>query len=131
MTVLIIDDDDIARLSLSECLRRAGFETCAMSSPIGATRTIRRHGISLVVCDLNMPAMHGDAFARLFRSTPMLRGVKLVLVSATPIEKLAKFATDGLVDAVVEKSQAPRELPRVVRRLLVQSQAGVTGAKPI
>lgn len=129
MTVLIIDDDDIARLSLSECLLEAGFETCAMSSPIGATRTIRKLGVSLVVCDLNMPAMQGDAFARLFRSTPMLRDVKLVLVSATPVEKLAKFATEGLVDAVVEKAQAPRELPRLVKRLLIGSQGLAAGGK--
>lgn len=108
--VLVIDDDDVARTVIGAQLERAGFGVHTMASPIGATRAIRDHAIDVVLCDLNMPAMRGDAFARLFRQSSALRDVPLVVISGAPRSELAGLMDEGTVDAVIHKSDVERAL---------------------
>ncbi|MCZ7681872.1 MAG: response regulator [Sandaracinaceae bacterium] len=115
--VLVIDDDVVAQKVIAGILARSGFEVHTLDSPIGATRTIREQRIDIVACDLDMPAMRGDAFARMFRKSTVLSGLRLVLISAASKEELARLASEGTVDAVVHKGDLERELVPVLRRL--------------
>lgn len=115
--VLVIDDDPVALGMISGVLERAGFLVHTMSSPIGATRAIRDHAVGAVVCDLHMPAMRGDAFARLFRQSPMLRNIPLIVISGAPRQELDDLTTDGMVDGVVHKSDLQLSLVPMIRRL--------------
>lgn len=119
--VLVIDDDEVALMTLERILLKQGFGVHTMVSPIGATRVVRDQGIAVVVCDLNMPAMQGDAFARLFRRTRLFKDVGLILVSAAPEDELERLSDEGVADAVVHKSAVERELVPTVRRLVVRS----------
>jgi len=116
--VLVIDDDDTAREVTGAILSGAGFTTHLISSPIGATRAVRELSIDAVVCDLNMPAMRGDALARLFRQSKSLRLIPLVLISGAPREELDVLVADGTVDAIVHKSDLGTVLVQQIRRLL-------------
>jgi CheY-like chemotaxis protein len=81
-SVLVIDDDDVAQGAVASLLEKAGFSVHVLDSPIGATRAIRDQKIDIVVVDLNMPAMRGDAFARMFRKSPLFANIPLVVVSS-------------------------------------------------
>lgn len=116
--ILVIDDDDIARDVVGAILRGAGFATHPIASPIGATRAVRELSIDAVVCDLNMPAMRGDALARLFRQSKSLHMIPLVLVSGAPRDELDALVGDGTVDAIVHKSELTSLLVPQLRRLL-------------
>ncbi len=116
--ILVIDDDETARTVIGAMLARAGFRTHSIASPIGATRTIRYHEIDAVVCDLNMPAMRGDAFARLFRQSKSLRAVRLILISGAPREELDALIAEGTVDGVVHKADLDTLLVPQLRKLL-------------
>jgi CheY-like chemotaxis protein len=118
--ILVIDDDDTAREVTGAILSGAGFTTHPIASPIGATRAVRELSIDAVVCDLNMPAMQGDALARLFRQSKSLRLVPLVLISGAPREELAALIADGTVDAIVHKSDLATVLVQQLRRLLAR-----------
>jgi CheY-like chemotaxis protein len=116
--VLLIDDDPVAQEVIADVLRTGGYAVSALSSPIGATRAIRDHKIDLVVCDLNMPAMRGDAFARMFRKSNVLQKVKLVVISAAPDAELDQLTAEGNVDGVVHKRFLAERLVPLVRKLL-------------
>ena len=116
--ILVIDDDDTAREVTSAVLAAAGFTAHSISSPIGATRAVRELSIEAVVCDLNMPAMRGDALARLFRQSKSLHSIPLILISGAPREELEALIADGTVDAIVHKSDLSTVLIQQLRKLL-------------
>ena len=116
--VLLIDDDPTAQQVVAALLEAGGCVVHTLSSPIGATRAIRDHEIEAVVCDLNMPAMRGDAFARMFRKSNVLQKVKLVVISAAPQDELERLVGEGNVDGVVHKSDLDRRLLPLLKKLL-------------
>jgi len=116
--ILVIDDDETALMVIGAMLRDAGFKTHTIASPIGATRAVREHSIDAVVCDLNMPAMRGDALARLFRQNKALRFVPLLLVSGAGRDELDQLTAAGTVDTAVHKADLGTQLVVQLRRLL-------------
>jgi two-component system OmpR family response regulator len=116
--VLVIDDDETARLVVRDTLQQAGFTVHTSATPIGATRLVREHGVSVVVCDLNMPAMRGDALARLFRGSKALQHVRLVLISGAGQDQLDAIARDGVVDAALSKDALAQALVPTLHRLV-------------
>lgn len=117
-TVLVIDDDETARTVIRAILVDAGYEVHTSPSPIGATRLVKDHGVSAVVCDLNMPAMRGDALARLFRQSRALKDVRLVLVSGVSGPELLAIESEGIADAVLGKDVLQDRLVPVLSRLV-------------
>lgn len=118
--VLVIDDSDIARLSMVRALRNAGLSVADLPSPIGATRELVRQSIRLVVLDINMPSMRGDKLAMLFRNSERLRDLKLVLVSGTSQAELQSIAKDVKADGIVQKADGNDALVSMVKGLLEQ-----------
>lgn len=116
--ILVIDDDDVAAAMVRAVLVSAGFHVVVSSTPIGATRLVRDHAIDALVCDVNMPAMSGDALARLFRSSRVLMHVRLVLISGTDPSQLAEIERSGVADGVVGKDDIATRLAPLLRRLL-------------
>lgn len=116
--VLVIDDSDIARAAMVRALGKAGLQVLDLPSPIGATRSIVRHDVRLVVIDINMPSMRGDKLAALFRSNERLRELKLVLVSGTEPERLSELAAEVGADGVVAKAAGGDALVAMVRQLI-------------
>ena len=116
--VLVVDDSDIALEGMLLELRDARIPAIGMPSAIGTTRSILRHGIRVVVVDVNMPVLTGNNLVSLFRNNPKLVGVKVVLVSGLPKPELLKLATECGADGVVEKDEIHTMLVATVRRLL-------------
>jgi CheY-like chemotaxis protein len=114
MNVLIIDDSDIARELMRESLHRYGHRVLTMPSPIGATQTILRESIDVVVIDVNLPTINGDQLAKLFRKQSRLDRVGMVLVSGIDLDALEKLARESQADAVVTKNQLHEGLHEAV-----------------
>ncbi len=114
-TVLVIDDSDIARASMANLLAEAGLDVIELASPIGATRAILSHEVSVVVVDVLMPGMRGDRLAVLFRGNPRFKGVGVVLVSGENGIELDRLLTETGADAVVSKAALHGLLPAVIR----------------
>ncbi len=83
--VLIVDDDEPLLRATARTLKRAGCEVVTASSPFAALDTLRGQLIDIIVSDLEMPGMCGDALCRevqTFRPTPfiLLSGNSMALV---------------------------------------------------
>jgi CheY-like chemotaxis protein len=113
--VLVIDDSEIARASMMAVLADAGMTVVELASPIGATRAILHHNVSVVVVDVLMPGMRGDRLAMLFRGNPRFKNLGVVLVSGESEAELDRLVAETGADAAVAKSNL-RELVGAVTR---------------
>ena len=69
--ILIVDDEENARIGLSRLLSREGFQVASVSNGYEALDYLRQHTVNLIVTDINMPEMNGIAFLKeLNRSFP-------------------------------------------------------------
>jgi CheY-like chemotaxis protein len=114
-TVLVIDDSDIARASMASMLEEAGLKVVELASPIGATRAILEHQVSVVVVDVLMPGMRGDRLATLFRNNPRFARLGVVLVSGESGVELDRLMADTGADAAVPKADLQALVPAVIR----------------
>jgi len=116
--ILVIDDSDVDRDVMAELLIAAGYDVHTLPSPIGATRLARELRVSAVVIDQNLPAMNGSKLAALFRGTPALRDLRVVLVSGNEEKAMLEVARQAEADAFVSKSKMHKELVPIIKRLL-------------
>ncbi len=112
--VLVIDDDEIMLAVIEELLEAHGYHVVTMASPIGATRTILKENIHLVVVDWRMPVMEGDRLVGLLRTWERVRELPVVLISGDKRESLERVARGLSGVSIVSKSQMDDELPAAV-----------------
>ena len=113
---------------MTRLLTDAGHRVHSQSTPIGATRTIVREKVSVVVVDVEMPALRGDKLVALFRKNPRFSRLGLVLVSSAPEAELVEIGRAVGADAVVPKIHLESGLVRTVERLATRAAVDATGA---
>jgi PleD family two-component response regulator len=114
-TALVIDDSEIARARLAALLDSAGFKVVELPSPIGATRAVLEHHVSIVLIDVLMPAMRGDRLAKMFRGHRLMDRVGVILVSGESSLDLEQLINETGADAAVSKSNLEQLLPTIRR----------------
>jgi CheY-like chemotaxis protein len=120
--VLVIDDSELNRKSIVRLLRSAGMSVISTDSAIGATRMVLRAGVSVVVVDLNMPAMQGTSLLSVFRRNPRLNDIGVVMLSGVAAEELVAAASAAGADAAISKLEMSTTLVPAIQRLLRRAQ---------
>ncbi len=67
--ILIVDDEENARIGLSRLLAREGFQVDSVPNGYEALNYLRQHQVNLIVTDINMPEMNGISFLRELNKT--------------------------------------------------------------
>jgi len=62
--ILIVDDEENARLGLSKLLSQEGYLVDLAANGTEALEVLRRQRVNLVISDINMPDMNGIMFLR-------------------------------------------------------------------
>jgi YesN/AraC family two-component response regulator len=79
-SVLIVDDEENARIGLKKLLALDGFQVEAVANGYEALEHLDNNPVDLVITDINMPEMNGLVFLReLNRSFP---AVNVIMVTA-------------------------------------------------
>ena len=82
--VLVIDDDDEVRDALAELLESEGFQVEKASNGREGLELLRHEPPpAVIVLDLLMPEMDGWQFCEEQASDPSIRGIPVLIVSAT------------------------------------------------
>ncbi|MDA8414468.1 MAG: response regulator [Desulfobacteraceae bacterium] len=69
--ILVVDDEENARIALSKILTREGYDVVSAGNGFEALNYLRAKDVELIITDLNMPEMNGMTFLReLNRSHP-------------------------------------------------------------
>lgn len=80
-TALVVDDDISARMILSSMLDHIGCESIAANDGSEALETVDSSGVSVVLCDWDMPGMSGIDLCTRLRSRAAGRYIYFILVS--------------------------------------------------
>ncbi len=88
--VLIVDDTDIVRKALEKAVRRMGHSAVSASDAIEALALALRDPPDLALVDYRMPRMDGAELWEEMRASLGERCPKVLFISATPPDVVAK-----------------------------------------
>jgi two-component system response regulator MprA len=125
MAILVIEDDDGLRQSLTELLRDEDYEVHAAQDGVEALNWLERHEPSLILLDLMLPWINGVDFSRQLRLNPRFTKTPIVIVSARP--DVSQRARDAQADDWLSKPMSFELLLHVVQNLAV-TRVGNPGA---
>lgn len=110
MKILIVEDEEIQRLSLRDDLRDAAYETTAVASPTAALELIEKEPFDVVLTDLKIPGMDGIT---------LLKRIKKIQSNATVIMMTAHGTFESAQQAMELGAYAYLTKPFRVNELLM------------
>jgi CheY-like chemotaxis protein len=116
--ILVVDDDAPILTLMHNILREFGFEARVAGTGQAAIDAARSSPPSLILLDMNMPGMPGDAVIRALRDDIGLRSVPILILSGDPVSptELAELGANGAV-------QKPFDVPALIDQ--IRSYVGV------
>jgi CheY-like chemotaxis protein len=104
--VVVVDDDGPMRRMLSDALTERGFEVATASDAADGLRLLSEEllGLDLLVTDLFMPGMDGEAFVRTIRTAGGETDLAIVVVTGKMDFELERRLEAAGADAVLDKA---------------------------
>jgi len=106
---LIVDDDALSRRTIADALAERGFDVFAAGDGESGLRVLTDHllALDLVVADLRMPRMDGEALLKIVRGIGGEQDLAVVMVSGSIEPEIeARLHGEG-ADAVLDKALGP------------------------
>ncbi len=120
-TVLIVDDSPILRRSIRKSLTQAGVQDTSIleaNNGAEAMTTLADTEVSLVLLDLNMPVMNGEATLAAIRENPSTSELPVVIVTTEGnISRLLRLQSMG-IRGYLRKPFQPEDLRELVGDIL-------------
>jgi len=118
-TILVVDDDERLRQTLSLLLRTAGHEVVAAADVPGAETVLRERDVDLIISDVRMPGGSGldllDGVKRLEADTPVI-----LLTAYGNVASAVQAMQRGAFDYVLKPFDADELKLRVARALALR-----------
>ena len=113
--ILIVDDDEMDRILLSEILHRAGHEPLFAPDGQAALKIWKKSEVDLVVTDIVMPELSGlELLEAMKEEDPWVR---VIAISGITAKKLNEAARSGAL-AILTKPVDPEELLLEIEKAL-------------
>jgi DNA-binding response OmpR family regulator len=120
-TILIVDDDDHLRLSLSLILQKEHYRVDAVANGEAALDCLKSHDYDLMFLDLNMPGISGiDLLAKIHRQAPHMP--VLILTAYAALESSIQAVRLGARDYLIKPVEPALILTRVAEILAESEQ---------
>ena len=84
LNVLIVDDSGVMRAMILKTMRMSGLplgEVHQAGNGQEGLETLNQHWIDLVIVDINMPVMNGEAMINRMRENPNTKDIPIVVIS--------------------------------------------------
>ena len=113
--ILVVDDEENARIALSKILAREGYEVASAGNGYEALNYLRGKEVELIITDINMPEMNGLSFLReLGRSHPESN---VIMVTAYgEVESYIEAMNLGAFE-YINKPVKIDELKKIIRKI--------------
>ena len=124
--ILIVDDEENARIGLSKLLAQEGYEVDSVGDGREALDFLRNHKVNLVISDIHMPGMNGMVFLReLSRSYP---SISVIMITAYGgVESYLDAMNLGAFE-YINKPVKLDELKSVMKKIFRQDSASPANA---
>lgn len=125
--VLIVDDDQAVVDLISEVLAGdARFETKVVNNGFGAGMLAKEYHPDLIILDVMLPDINGQAVCELIRKDPTMADIKIICISGmVEEERIAELRAAGADDFL----HKPLDIDELIRRVsrLLDIETGPTG----
>jgi DNA-binding response OmpR family regulator len=119
--ILVVDDEPVARQSLSEILRLEGYAVNSVPNGQAAVEYVRTHPVELVVVDLRMPGMDGLEVVQVVNQ--ISPETEVVLLTAFGTTETAIQALRLRVHDYLLKPAPPAQVVNSVKKGLARREA--------
>lgn len=116
--VLVVDDDDLVRDTVSDALRLSGYEVLNATDGLAGAYRAREANPDLILLDVQMPQQDGFETLRVIRSDPVIRDIPVVMLSSLRQAHIKVKALEAGADDYVMKDAPTVELIARVRATL-------------
>ncbi|MFA4990194.1 MAG: response regulator [Candidatus Omnitrophota bacterium] len=109
--ILIVDDNENNRLLMSDILEYRGYEI--LQAEDGAKGLSMAAGLKpdLILLDMQMPGIDGFAAAKILKSDPLTRDIKVIVVTSLAMkgdrEKIMALGVDDYIAKPIDTRQFP------------------------
>ena len=110
MRVLVVDDDPVAARSVSEAVRRFGYEVDVRSDAQSAWALLETDAVPIVLTDWNMPGEDGVSLCRRIRSNQLAYYTYVIFVTSRSHHEDLVQALSAGADDLIAKPFDPEEL---------------------
>jgi DNA-binding response OmpR family regulator len=125
--ILVVDDEPIARQSLSDILHLEGYGVNSVPNGQAAVEYVRTHAVDLMVVDLRMPGMDGlDVIQVVNQTSP---DTEVILLTAYASTETAIQALRLRVHDYLLKPALPAQIIASVKKGLSRRDARVKGRR--
>jgi len=119
-SVLIVDDEPMARTLLRLMLVRAGFHVSEAEDGFDALEKVRKNQPDVILLDVMMPGMDGFAVCETLRNETATAELPIIMLSAkTDLDSINKGLRAGAT-IYLTKPISPEELTQHVKDALIQ-----------
>ena len=116
--ILVVDDENVARQSLTDILKLEGYNVASAANGQAAIEYLRTHAIDLMIVDLRMPGMDGlDVIQVVNQASP---DTEIVLLTAHGSTDSAIQALRLRIHDYLTKPAAPTQVVASVKRGLAR-----------
>ena len=112
MKILVVDDEEIQRVTIQDDLRDTGYEVIALEAPLLALELLHKEKFDIVLTDLKMPGMDGIQFLREIKKIDNNIEVLIMTAFAT-----VKTAVDAIRCGAYDYLTKPFELDELLQIL--------------
>lgn len=120
--ILIIDDDDAMRLLLRFILK-SRYEITIVNNGMQAYDFLSAGNVpSVIISDLNMPALSGGDFLKELRVSSMFKDIPVIILSADENPANIKKCNDLGVFKFIRKPFKPQELVKDIEEAILSTK---------
>ncbi len=121
-TILLIDDDEMVRLVLNRILGQHGYRVIEASTGKMGLEIARQQIPDLIITDITMPDMDGQAVLKEIRQDPVLSNKQVVLMTGDPNKVTPRNGMEAGADDFLIKPVSMAALLRCVEARLKRAQ---------
>ncbi len=112
--ILIVDDDEMVRIALSELLKPEGYDVETANNAIEALNKIEAAHYDLLLLDIIMPEMDGLTLCKKIREKPAYKETPVVFLTAKSREEDRMLGLEAGANLFLSKPISPDKLVKVV-----------------
>jgi len=113
-SILVVDDEPVARKSLTDILRLEGYSVASVQNGQAAVEHVRTHHVDLMIVDLRMPGMDGLEVVQVVNQ--LAPDTEVILLTAYASTETAIQALRLRIHDYLQKPAPPAQIVTSVKR---------------
>jgi DNA-binding response OmpR family regulator len=123
LKVMLVDDDPVTLEVVAAALESDGYDAIKREEALGTMLAVRREKPDVVLLDIHMPGLSGDALTKLIVSSKDAHEPIILLYSATQRAQLAVLSASCGASGWIEKTANLREFLERFAQLVAEATA--------